>query len=135
MDNVILSKSASIERCVQRVQEEYAAAGDDFSTDYTRQDAALLNLVRACEQSIDPANYVVRLKGLGTPETSRDSFELLQKAKIIPRELGDILKSMVGFRNIAIHNYTKLEMAIVESIIENHLDDFKHFTGILLKDI
>jgi len=120
---------------MQRVQEEYAAAGDDFSTDYTRQDAALLNLLRACEQSIDLANYVVRLKGLWTPKTSRDSFELLQKAKIIPKELGDILKSMVGFRNIAIHNYTKLEMAIVESIIENHLDDFKHFTRILLKDI
>ena len=28
---------------------------------------------------------------------------------------------MVGFRNLAVHDYTKIESSIVEDIVENHL--------------
>ena len=42
MDNVILNKVASIERCLIRVKEEYVSAGENFLTDFTKQDAAVL---------------------------------------------------------------------------------------------
>ena len=68
MDDIIVNKSASIERCLKRVEEEYAKANEHFSEDYTRQDAAILNLLRACEQTIDLANHIIRI------ETFRYSF-------------------------------------------------------------
>ena len=40
---------------------------------------------------------------------------------------------MVGFRNIAVHDYTSLNLDIVEKIIEKHLEDFTKFTKIVLK--
>lgn len=127
MDNIIVNKVASIERCLERVEEEYQAAGDHFPDDYTRQDAAILNLLRACEQSIDLANHLIRIKQLGIPQTNRESFDILQEKDIISQEMADILKAMVGFRNIAVHNYTKLEMKIVQNIIEEHLKDIRGF--------
>lgn len=133
MDNIIINQSASIEGCLKRVEEEYAAAGNAFLSDYTRQDAAVPILLRACEQSIDLANYIVSQKKLGVPQTSRESYELLQNAGILPAELSDTMKAMVGFRNIAIHNYTKLDMESVKNIIEDHLNDIKRFTETLLK--
>ena len=133
MDDVIVNKTASIERCLQRAEEEYRAAGDEFLRDFSRQDAAILNLLRACEQAIDLANYVVRSKRLGVPQTSRESFELLRQNDLIPEALEKNLKAMVGFRNIAIHNYTKLEMPVVENIIEHHLDDFRSLTKLMLR--
>jgi uncharacterized protein YutE (UPF0331/DUF86 family) len=42
--------------------------------------------------------------------------------------MADTLKALVGFRNIAVHNYTKLEMKIVQNIIEQHLEDIRNFT-------
>jgi uncharacterized protein YutE (UPF0331/DUF86 family) len=58
MDDVVINKFATIERCLSRIKEVYQQAGDDFLSDYTRQDSIILNLQRACEASIDLANYI-----------------------------------------------------------------------------
>ena len=34
---------------------------------------------------------------------------------------------MIGFRNIAIHEYKNIDESIVQDIIENHLKDLKEF--------
>lgn len=133
MDNIIVNKAASIERCIARVREEHAAAGSLFEEDYTRQDAAILNILRACEQSIDLANHMVKKKQLGLPQSSRESFELLRADGLLPEELEQKMKAMIGFRNIAVHNYSNLDINIVIAIIEGHLDDFLLFTKTILK--
>ncbi|MCO6489538.1 MAG: DUF86 domain-containing protein [Phaeodactylibacter sp.] len=38
-----------------------------------------------------------------------------------------------SIRNIAIHNYTKLDIAVVRSIIENHLSTFSGLTKTALE--
>jgi uncharacterized protein YutE (UPF0331/DUF86 family) len=40
---------------------------------------------------------------------------------------------MVGFRNVAIHDYQKLNLDIVRRIVLEHLDDFLAFTRLLLR--
>jgi uncharacterized protein YutE (UPF0331/DUF86 family) len=132
MDDVIFNKVASIERCISRVEEEYNVNPDEFRVNFTRQDAAILNLQRACEQSIDLANHLIRIKKLGAPITSRDSFDLLQKEGIISEKLSVNLKKMVGFRNIAVHEYSNLDITLPENIIRENLRDFKEFCKILL---
>lgn len=49
LNDVLINKAAVIERTVKRVREEYRNAGEHFATDYTRQDAAILNIQRALE--------------------------------------------------------------------------------------
>jgi uncharacterized protein YutE (UPF0331/DUF86 family) len=134
MDDVVINKLATIERCLSRIKEVYQQAGDDFLSDYTRQDSIILNLQRACEASIDLANYITKLKNLGIPQSSRNSFELLQKAGLLPLEVSDNLKKMVGLRNIAVHDYQELNLEIVKYVVENHLVDFQRF-GKVIKSI
>ncbi len=57
--DVILNKAASIERCLQRVLEEYAGDNQNLMANQTKQDAIILNFQRACETAIDLAMYVV----------------------------------------------------------------------------
>lgn len=133
MDDVIVKKVASIERCILRVKEEYDKAGGQFDHDYSRQDAAILNLQRACEQAIDIANYLVKKNKWGIPTSSRESFDFLLEHEIINQELNDNLKKMVGFRNLAIHEYNVLNIDILKSIIAHELDVFKKFGEILLR--
>lgn len=127
MNDVIINKIATIERCLQRINVVYAEVGDNLSTDYTRQDSIVLNLLRACEASIDLANYINKQKKLGIPQSSRDAFELLFKAAFLPENVAINLKKMVGLRNIAVHDYQELNIDIVKFIVENHLLDFQHF--------
>lgn len=131
-DDIVLAKAQTIERCMARAREELASSLD-FATDLTRQDAAILNIQRACEASVDIAFRLVRLKGLGAPATNRDAFDLLAGASLIERDLADALKRMVGFRNVAVHRYTDLQVAVVERVIRFGLDDLAAFVTVALR--
>ena len=128
MSDIHLAKVASIQRSVQRAREEFAAAGNRFAQDLTRQDAAVLNILRACETAIDLANLLVREGQLGVPQSARDGFRLLADASVIPRELATQLQKMVGFRNVAVHRYRDLDLAMLASIIERDLNDLLRFS-------
>ena len=131
-ETVILNKVKSIERCLRRIREDYQYHNHDFQTNFTVQDAIVLNIQRACEQSIDLANHIIKSKKLGIPQNARNSFELLCENQVISNELKTNLIKMVGFRNIAIHEYQKLEMDIVESIIKNSLVDFENYSKVAI---
>ncbi|MGM0593904.1 MAG: type VII toxin-antitoxin system HepT family RNase toxin [Pseudomonadota bacterium] len=133
IDDILLNKAATIERCVARAREEYQANPDGFATDLTRQDAAILNIQRACEAALDMGHYLIRKERLGVPQSARDVFQLLQQGGWISVELAEVLKRMVGFRNIAVHDYQTLQLPIVVSIIQHHLDDFLTYSETLLR--
>ena len=57
------------------------------------------------------------------PKESKESFEILARTKVIPQELADKLKGMVGFRNIMVHQYQEMDIKIMVDVIEHHLDD------------
>jgi len=132
--DVILNKKESLERCIKQVREYYARPSDvDFKEDHLRQDAIAVNLQRATELAIDMANHVIKERKLGLPKESRQSFELLGTSGIIPQELARTLQGMVGFRNILVHEYQKLDIEIMIDIIENRLRDMIDFSNLLLR--
>ena len=131
-DDVILNKVETIEKCLIRINEEYAGLSSNLHQNQTKQDAILLNLERACQAAIDMAMRVVRMKRLGLPKESRDAFDLLAQANIIDDNLCKRMHGLVGFRNTAIHNYQQLDLRIVEAVITKHLQDFSELSRILL---
>ncbi len=133
-DDVRINKAATIERCVNRAREEYDKDPATFATDFTRQDAAILNIRRACEAALDMGQHLIRKHRLGVPQSSRDVFTLLATAGFIPSGLADNLKKMVGFRNVAVHEYQRLQLSITEMIILNRLQDFHSFCIALIKE-
>ena len=132
MDEVLLSKAESIERCMRRVREDYVGHEDEFEVNFTRQDAIPLNLQRACEACIDMANRMIRLRRLSDPKESKDSFEILSRAMLLDRSNSLTMQAMVGFRNIAVHQYQPLDLAKVRQIIEHRLGDLLAFSKAML---
>lgn len=126
INEFIYNKIASIERAKRRIQEVYENNPENLK-DYTKQDSIILNIQRASVCSIDLAMYIVSEKKLGLPQSSVDCFEVLEINKIIDEDLANKMKPMVGFRNIAVHDYQKVNLKIVEMIIEKHLVDFEEF--------
>ncbi|TYR75957.1 DUF86 domain-containing protein [Rossellomorea vietnamensis] len=129
--DVILNKISIIERCIKRVNEEYDHNPQTLHN-FTKQDSIILNIQRTCEASIDLAMHVVAEKKLGLPQTSRDAFTLLEKEGVITTAISARMQAMVGFRNIAVHDYQELNLEILQKIVEDHLEDFKQFTKLIL---
>jgi len=130
-NDVILNKVSIIERCIKRIHEEYDNNPDHLHN-FTKQDSIVLNLQRACEACIDLAMHIVADKKLGLPQNSRDAFTILEKEGIISPSLSQKMKAMVGFRNIAVHDYQELNLAILQKILEEHLVDFLQYTKTIL---
>lgn len=132
MNDIIINKIVSIQRCIERARDEYHGNPAGFETDFTKQDAAILNVLRACEQAIDLANHVIKTHKMGIPASSAESFELLEKSGVIERGLSERLQKMVHFRNTVIHDYQRMNLDIVKSVIISGLDDLILF-GDLIK--
>ena len=135
MNDIILNKKESIERCIKQIRIYYAMPSElSFGDDFLKQDAIAINLQRACEQSIDLANHAIKTRKLGLPKASKESFALLAKEGIIPRELASKLSSMVGFRNVLVHQYQELDIELMQNVIENNLSDMIDFTNFIVKE-
>ena len=77
---------------------------------------------------------MVRRDKLGIPQSSRDIFTLLAQNNEISTELAEKMKRMVGFHNIAVHDYQALLLPIVTNIVNHYLIDFLQFSEAILKE-
>lgn len=132
-DDVLLNKAAIIERCLRRIDDEYRGPENEIESNFTRQDSIVLNLWRTCEASIDLAMHLVRSGKLGLPQESREAFTLLEQSGLLDKPLAARMRAMVGFRNIAVHYYQRINLDIVKSILEKHLNDFRRYTAVALQ--
>lgn len=133
MSDIVINKIQSIQRCVERAREEYRSDAIGFDTNYTAQDAAVLNVLRACEQAIDLANHLIKTHKMGIPSSSAESFDLLHRKFVINAELANRLKKMISFRNTITHEYQRMNLLIVKSVIESGLDDLIAFGDCIME--
>ena len=135
MNDIVLNKKESIERFIRQIKRYYAMDSEvSFEKDYLKQDAIAINIQRACEQAIDLANYTIKVKKLGLPKESRESFNLLAQNNVISKDIANKLGRMIGFRNVLVHEYQSLDLQLMVDVIENHLDDLVCFTDEILKE-
>ena len=115
-DDVAVNKAAIIERSIKRILEEHAS--DPLLVNYSHIDALTLNIERACQAAIDLAFHLCTQQKLGMPQTSADAFRLLERSALIRKETARTMTAMVGFRNIAIHEYQILDMDVLRAIAD-----------------
>ncbi len=132
-DDIIINKIETIKRCIKRVEEEYANTPSNLEN-YTKQDSIILNLQRLCEATLDLGLHYIKIKKLQIPQTSKQIFEVLEKNGVIDKKISANMQGMVGFRNIAIHDYKSLNIDILQKIIEKHLGDSLIIAKKILED-
>ena len=105
---------------------------EELETNFTKQGSIILNLERMIQACIDVGAHVIKVKELGHVSSYRNTSSVLAKESLLEEELSISLQKMVGFRNIAVHEYQALDMAIVQSIIDYNLDEIEAFKRAML---
>ena len=85
------------------------------------------------EICIDVGAHIISDRKLRTPTGYADTFRVLHEADLIDDALCDKLEKMAKFRNIVVHNYDRVDEAIVVSILHDHLEDFTAFKKRILE--
>jgi uncharacterized protein YutE (UPF0331/DUF86 family) len=132
--DIVLAKVAAIQRCLRRIGEVTNHDPDQLD-DLNVQDIFVLNLQRAIKAAIDLGTHIIASEDLGLSDTVRGNFVLLENGKVINKRLSKKMQSMVGFRNIAIHDYQALDVEILKSILAKHLKDIEEFYTAVLRHL
>jgi uncharacterized protein YutE (UPF0331/DUF86 family) len=117
------------------VLEEYLAELRAFRTrsreEFVREPAlhhlAERYLHLACEAVGDIANHVIADSGFRPPEGYRDAIEVLAEEQVINPDLAARLSEWMGFRNVLVHLYSKIDHGRAHDAITHDLGDFEDF--------
>ena len=127
MNEVIDNKIAKIHHGLTRIREVYYLAKDRLDTDLTSQDSIIFNLQRACQASVDIANYFTKTLFSKFPKDSRESFETLHKSGLISIQLALNFQELIEFSRTATLNDQMLNLDVVKHLVENRLSDFEDY--------
>jgi uncharacterized protein YutE (UPF0331/DUF86 family) len=130
--DLVLAKVETLDRCLARIAAVRGEASSALRA-IDVQDITVLNLQRAVQAMIDVAAHVVASEALGTPDSLGASFTLLERAGILDGELAERMRRMTGFRNVAVHEYRRLDPAVLEAIVRERLGDLRAFAGRILE--
>lgn len=130
-EDVVLAKVATIRRCLDRIRD--VTGGDPKSLEeLNTQDVFVLNLQRAAQAAIDLAVHIVAGNAWGLPATLKEAFAILVTMGVVTQDLGKHLEDMVGFRNLAVHDYQALDPDKLKRILTERLDDLESFCVVAL---
>lgn len=108
-----------------------AVSLDRFRSDPTVQAAILHHLQVAVQACIDIASHMVADEGWGVPGTSNDLFGFLRQHRVITARLSEEMKDLVGFRNLVVHAYDKLDLQKAHA----HLSGYRRTIARFLKAV
>ncbi|MBS0352169.1 MAG: DUF86 domain-containing protein [Proteobacteria bacterium] len=130
--DILLQKVNSIQNCLKTIRKATEHKLENLNNQIV-QDAVVLNIQRAVQLCVDMASYMINKLHWGLAASLRELFVILQQNEVIDEKLTEKMIKMVGFRNIALHEYQKLNLEILKKIIVDHLSDFDEFYEAVLK--
>ena len=133
--DLILAKASSVIRHLTRVREKRHTDLSTFLKDIDRQESILFNLQMAVQNCIDLAAHIISEEGFGLPGSTNDMFYLLEENGYIDPELTGKMIKAVGFRNLIVHEYGKIELTQVFEIAHKNIEDLNEYLKAIFKKL
>jgi uncharacterized protein YutE (UPF0331/DUF86 family) len=131
--DLILAKATSVRRHLNRVIEKRDVDLQAFLKDIDRQESILFNLQMAIQNCIDIAAHIISDEGLGVPGSTNEMFYLLEENGYMDAELTENMVGAVGFRNVIVHEYSRVELKEVLEIAHNNIEDLNRYLKSILR--
>lgn len=131
--DIVLAKTSAAKKHLKRIDNLSQTPVHTFLNDNDVQDIALFNIQMAVQNCIDMAAHIISEAGLGTPGSTNEMFYCLEENGYIDRQLSEKMVKAVGFRNLVVHEYGKLDLKRVHRIIQDDIRDIDEFLKVIIK--
>ncbi len=123
----IKDKLAELQVYITELDDDLPDEEEEYIGERMKKRACERTFQLACEDILDICNLVIAGKGLGLPKDNRDAIRKLADNKIIPQKLSDRLEDMVGFRNLLVHRYGKVDDSRAYRYLKEDINDLYEF--------
>jgi len=125
--DILWTKISSMQKHVDRIKAKRNVALRDFLEDLDRQESVFFNLQMAIQNCIDLAAHIVAEEGLGVAGSTNELFYLLEEQGHIGQDITEKMIRAVGFRNLIVHEYGKLDLEAVFRVSQENITDLEEF--------
>jgi uncharacterized protein YutE (UPF0331/DUF86 family) len=101
---------------------------DELKRDPFLRGAVERYLQLSAESVIDVAEMLIAELELRKAEEYKEAIEILGEGGILPAEFASGFSTIAGFRNILVHEYARIDLALVHRHLLTDLDDFDKFS-------
>jgi uncharacterized protein YutE (UPF0331/DUF86 family) len=133
--DLVLAKASSVKRYLSRVAEKGNTDLETFLHDMDLQEIILFNLQMSIQNCIDIAAHIISDEGLGVPGSTSEMFYLLEENGYLDRKLAEKMVKAVGFRNLVVHEYSKIELERVFELAHKDIKDLHDYLVALFKKL
>ena len=131
--NVIVCRIETIEKHLDRLGAYTRLSREEFLSDLNAQDIVEYNLFQIVNHLIDIVQHIAVDENFGFPESAYDGVELLHGRTIFSDKDCEVLKKMIGFRNIIGHDYVKVSKETVYGILIKGPEDIGKIVSAIAK--
>lgn len=131
--DLLLTKASSVKRHLRRVEEKINTDLKTFINDIDRQESILFNLQMAIQNCIDMAAHIISEEGFGVPGSTNEMFYLLEENRYLDAELTERMVKAVGFRNLVVHEYSKIDLKQIFKIAQKDIGGLNEFLRSVFK--
>ena len=80
------------------------------------------------QNALDVATHITAASGLDSPDYT-SAIDRLAELGAIPAEFATRLRPIAGFRNVLVHGYLQVDLAVVEQVLTEKLYEFEAFAS------
>lgn len=125
--DLMISKAAAIKRHLARIEKKADIDMEAFIAELDIQESVLFNLQMAIQNCIDIAAHVISDENLGVPASNNEMFYILEENGYIHPQLTEKMVKAIGFRNLIVHEYAKLDLRKVFQTAKKDINDLIEF--------
>ena len=133
--DLILAKASAVEKHVNRVKDKVRIGKETFLHDIDLQEIVMFNLQMAIQNCVDIAAHIISEEGFGVPGSTSEMFYELEENGFLNVELTEKMVNAVGFRNLVVHEYTRIDMDQVFETAKNDVTDLNEYLRSIIKKL
>ena len=131
--SLIVAKAEKVDAHLRRIKVKRSVAVEEFLGDLDRQESILFNLQMAIQNCIDIAAHVISDEDLGVADSTNEMFYMLEENGYLTRELTEKMVAAVGFRNLVVHEYGKIDLTKIYQIANQGIGDLEEYLRTVMK--
>lgn len=126
-ENKIFEKLSLLDEYLSYLKDIQKVNKNSFLKDYHFYGLAERYLQLSIQTLIDVGQLIITEKQLPRPPEPQEIFSILFNSKILSENLVNRLTGIVGFRNILVHEYGKIDREKVYEYLQNNIGIFEQY--------
>ena len=131
--NILLTRLEEIDKHSDKISPFSELPYQEFLHDTNVQDIVEYNLFQIINHLITITQHIVVDEDYGFPQTSYEASQILCDKGIFDKNDLDLMKKMIGFRNIVGHNYLNINKEVVYFILTKGQHDIRRILSKITK--